>query len=386
MFLYVHVPFCPSRCIYCDFTVVLNKHAPKTGGHSAFQTTLLSELTQRLQQCPTRPTIKGIYVGGGTPSLLPASFYNQLFDCIRQHAALAPNAEITLEANPNAIVDSPENYRAVGFNRVSLGVQSFQNNELKALSRNHSAAEAIATIHQLADGGFSNISLDLMYAFPRQTVISWKNTLDKALSLPITHLSFYGLQVEAATPMARLVQTPAYPLPDNDTNATMMSIVADKLAQASWHHYEISNACKPNFHSRHNLNYWQPWNDSQGQYLAVGPGAHGYIIHQSGKFVRTENSRDLATWQKEPIASCQTPVEPCHHRLENAFIFGLRTSFGVSLSPLITEFGQSAVRQIVETLTEKHTDHLIVTNNTIKLQPHAWPVCHDILADILTPM
>lgn len=380
MYLYIHIPFCQSKCIYCDFTVVLNKHAPTTGGHVAFKQALLSELDERCRQLPECTTINGVYVGGGTPSLLEAEFYKTLFSRLGKYATIADDAEITLEANPNAVVDLPGRYREAGFNRVSIGVQTLNDIELKTLSRNHSAEEAMACVQAFADGGFTNISLDLMHGFPHQTEQSWQTTLDRALNLSsVKHLSFYGLQVEAATPMARLVHTPAYTMPTEDTCADLLAIADEAIEKAGWERYEISNACQPGFHSRHNANYWQPWNECDGQYLALGPGAHGYI-KRDDNFIRYENAKDLTTWQADPVGSAISQLEPAQHRLENAFIFGLRTQWGVPLPILRQQFGQAAVDALVTPAMKQFPEYLTVDDqNVLRLSPASWGIGNAIL-------
>lgn len=380
MYLYIHIPFCQSKCIYCDFNVVLNKHAPNTGGHATFKQALLSELDERCRQLPECTIIDGVYVGGGTPSLLEAEFYITLFSRLGKYATIADDAEITLEANPNAVVDSPGRYREAGFNRVSIGVQSLNDSELKTLSRNHSAEDALACVQAFTDGGFTNISLDLMHGFPHQTEQSWQTTLDTALNLPsVKHLSFYGLQVEAATPMARLVNTPDYTMPTEDTCADLLAVADKTINQAGWKRYEVSNACKPGYHSRHNANYWQPWNETQGQYLALGPGSHGYV--QSGEgFVRYENAKNLATWQAQPVGSSVIEGEPDQHRLENAFIFGLRTIWGVPLGQLYEQFGEAAVNALVAPAMKQFPEHLTIDHqNVLRLSPASWGIGNAIL-------
>jgi oxygen-independent coproporphyrinogen-3 oxidase len=389
VYLYIHIPFCQSKCIYCDFTVVLNKHAPTAGGHLAFKQALFEELDQRCAQLQENTIINGVYVGGGTPSLLVAEFYKTLFSRLGKYATIADDAEMTLEANPNAVVDAPDQYRKAGFNRVSIGVQSLNDIELKTLSRNHSAEEAMACVQAFADGGFTNISLDLMHGFPHQTEQSWQTTLDMALNLSsVKHLSFYGLQVEAATPMARLVHTPAYTMPTEDTCADLLAIADEAIEKAGWQRYEISNACQPGFHSRHNANYWQPWNETSGQYLALGPGSHGYLsspgahgyIQTDEGFVRYENAKDLATWQAQPVDSSVTEIEPDHHRLENAFIFGLRTIWGVPLGQLQQQFGEAAVNALVAPAMATFPDHLTIDDqNVLRLSPASWGIGNAIL-------
>jgi oxygen-independent coproporphyrinogen-3 oxidase len=372
LYVYAHVPFCASKCVYCDFYVTLAKY----GGQEAYLQALLREWQLRSDFLKTSSSLwhlETLYMGGGTPSLLTASAYESLFQAMSGCLALPSTAEITLEANPNAMASTPADYLSVGFNRVSVGVQSFQDGELKKLSRIHTADAAFEFIEKLSEQGFQNISLDLMYGIPGQTLNSWSDTLTRALALPIQHLSLYGLKVEEATPLARLVQTGAYPLPDEEMTVSMYEMACQVLAENGFHRYEFSNFARPGFESRHNLRYWdfEDW-------LALGPSAHG--LWQG---VRYENAADLAQYLNDPLGGSSETLSP-QVQLENALIFGLRKTEGVSIRAIEARFQVSLAERYAGPL-QRYVDQgfLVWNSHTLRLTERGVPVSNAILAVFL---
>lgn len=373
--------------------VVLAKHGLKgkgeegQEGQEAYVTAIESEWRERVsaispkQRAELGP-LQGIYVGGGTPSLLPAAMYQRWFEMIAADWPLAPEAEITLEANPNAWTDKPEAYLKAGFNRLSMGVQSLNDTELKALSRIHTADEAEATVWQCQQAGFSNISVDVMYGIPQQTEASWTDTLERLMSLPVQHISMYGLQVEEATPLHRLVHMGAYPLPTEDEHVAMHVAGVQRLARDGFKQYEISNFAQKGYESRHNINYWR-----QGDYLALGPGAHGYV-HPT----RYANSRKLAAWIKDPCGSSESLSISDTERLENILIFGLRETAGVDGAQVHDQFGVDVFQHFESVITPLiQAGYLTWVSDKKKgagpkrlvLPPQYVPVSNSILAEFM---
>lgn len=372
MFIYLHVPFCRSKCIYCDFYVTLAKH----GGQEAYVDAVCREIEARFAEISPADFPDGIqtlYVGGGTPSLLPVSAYERIFQTLNRFLPFAPDAEITLEANPGSeMIDLPEAYRSLGFNRISVGVQSLDDTELKKLSRIHTALEAQSFIRSLQAAGWDNISLDLMYAIPLQTLESWRETLRQAIELNVQHVSMYGLKVEEETPLDRLVGMGAYPLPDEDANVAMYFEGLRLLEAAGFRRYEFSNLARPGFESRHNLNYW-----NNGDFLALGVSAHGYW---QGR--RYENVRDLAQYLENPIAGSGHDCTG-QERLENAIIFGLRKAEGIDLAALNAEFGIDFQKRY-ETILKKYSpDFLRLSGDRLTLPESAIPLSNAVLAEFL---
>lgn len=380
MYLYLHIPFCVSRCIYCDFYVVLNKY----GGQDAYLDAVHREIDLRFSQIATvnhPPFIETLYVGGGTPSLLPAMAYQGILAHLRQFMPLADHAEMTLEANPGAypseMKDHPEAYLEAGFNRISVGIQSLNNTELKKLSRLHSAEQAMDFVQQLHAKGWRNISIDLMYGLPLQTLESWQDTMAKVLALPIQHVSMYGLKVEDNTPLAKLSTLPssmaAYPLPDDELATQMYQQATVQLQQAGFAQYEFSNFARPGYESRHNLNYW-----NNGEYLALGASAHGYWQN-----TRYETVRDLQTYLENPLAGTGAVCSP-QEKLENAIIFGLRKTQGIHIPSLEQAF-QIDFNAQYGPIVKKFAEYFIFSHaGYLSLTPEAIPISNYILSEFLT--
>ncbi|WP_407279109.1 radical SAM family heme chaperone HemW [Aromatoleum evansii] len=268
--LYVHYPWCVKKCPYCDF----NSHAQRGGEipEAAYIDALLADLESALPQVWGR-RVHSIFFGGGTPSLMSAQGLDRLLTGIRTLLPLDPLAEVTLEANPGTVEAGRfRDYRAAGVNRLSLGIQSFDDRQLAQLGRIHGGDEARRAI-DTALAHFERVNLDLMYALPRQTLAEALADLDTALGFGVTHLSCYHLTLEPNTPFAH---NPP-PLPDDDLSADMQEAIEARLAGAGFRHYETSAFAKPGQECRHNLNYW-----TFGDYLGIGAGAHGKLSSHEG--------------------------------------------------------------------------------------------------------
>ncbi|HQR05024.1 MAG: oxygen-independent coproporphyrinogen III oxidase-like protein [Proteobacteria bacterium] len=262
--LYVHIPWCVKKCPYCDF----NSHEAKGAiPEAAYLAALVADLEAALPQVWNRP-VHSVFIGGGTPSLLSVATLDALLCALRARLPLAPDAEITLEANPGTVeAEKFAGFRAAGVNRVSLGIQSFDDAKLLALGRIHDSREARRAI-ELALRHFDRVNLDLMYALPRQTLEEARSDLETALGFGTPHLSAYHLTLEPNTAFHH--QPP--PLPDDDLAADMQDMVEDMLTGTGYEHYETSAYARPGQQCRHNLNYW-----TFGDYLGIGAGAHGKI-------------------------------------------------------------------------------------------------------------
>ncbi|MFY9326712.1 MAG: radical SAM family heme chaperone HemW [Georgfuchsia sp.] len=279
--LYVHIPWCVRKCPYCDF----NSHEQRGALPQAqYINALIADLESALPQIWGRP-VSSIFIGGGTPSLFMPEAFDTLLAAVRARVFLLPDAEITLEANPGTVEARKfEGFRAAGINRISIGVQSFDDDKLVALGRIHSAEEAKHAIN-LAQQHFNNINLDLMYGLPQQTLEQAQRDIETAVSFGTTHLSAYHLTLEPNTPFHH---SPP-PLPDDDLSADMHEMVNASLANTGFQHYETSAFAKPNHRCRHNLNYW-----NFGDYLGIGAGAHGKLTSHTGvvRETRRKHPRD----------------------------------------------------------------------------------------------
>ena len=324
--LYFHIPFCRSKCVYCDFYSL-----PRAEGLMDAYCDVLCAQLRAASETLLPYEADTIYFGGGTPSLLGAARLCRLLDAARQSCAVSSNAEITFEANPESARDlrALRALRAAGFNRVSLGVQSLDDGMLRALGRVHTAAEAVQAVDALRRSGFDNLSLDLMYGLPGQTIDHWTDTLRSAADLAPEHLSCYGLKVEPGTPLARRTGGP--PLPGDDEQADMYLAASDALRTRGYEHYEISNFARPGFASRHNMKYW-----TLGEYLGFGPGAASDF---GGR--RTACARDLTAFLRgdAPLAE-DRPISP-RERLSERVMLSLRTSRGIAASDFPLPFDRA---------------------------------------------
>ncbi|MCJ7510205.1 MAG: radical SAM family heme chaperone HemW [Dehalococcoidia bacterium] len=266
--LYLHIPFCQSKCSYCDF----NSYAGLESLIAPYVSALIAEMGL-WQQPSQHMSVATVFVGGGTPSLLPLSEVERIVTALRQRFRLAADAEVSCEANPGTI-DRPylQGLRSLGVNRLSLGVQSFHDDELATLGRIHTAAEAREAYHTARQAGFDNVNLDLIYGLPCQTMTAWQHTVREAIALQPDHLSLYALSLDEGTPLADAVAQGRLPPPDADLAADMYLWAEDALAAAGYQHYEISNWTLPGRQCRHNLAYWL-----NEPYLGLGAGAHSCL-------------------------------------------------------------------------------------------------------------
>ena len=280
--VYIHVPFCVRRCLYCDFITYAGQQAwlPAYVEAAIKEVHLLGS-----SRAKTDEPAQTVYFGGGTPSLLSIGQVKALLTAVERSFLLAENAEITLEANPGTLtLDYLRELRATGVNRLSLGVQSFSNAELAQLGRIHTREEALESILWAKQAGFENLSLDLIFGLPKQSLKAWEYNLQEAIKIHPEHLSLYNLIVEDGTPLAKQIANGEIPAPDDDVAADMYELTMDFLTSAGYEQYEISSwATSPEFESRHNKAYWQ-----MTPYLGVGAAAAGFA-----KNVRTLNTPSI---------------------------------------------------------------------------------------------
>ena len=311
--LYVHVPFCETKCPYCDF----NTYAGIEQMMPGYVEALAAEI-ERWGAALGRPAVTTLFLGGGTPSYLPAHGLAAVLDAVGRAFDVVPGAEATMEANPGDLQgERPASLARLGFNRLSVGVQSLDDGLLRLLGRRHTAQEAVDAFRAVRRAGFDNVNLDLMYGLPRQSMAQWRSTLDGVLSLGPEHLSLYCLTLEDGTPMEQQVRLGSLPEPDPDLAADMYLLAEDALAREGYRHYEISNWARPGRESRHNLTYWR-----NGSYLGVGPGAHSYL----GQW-RFHNLASPREYVRRMAAA--PPVEAAPERLSAAAIGGFPVVAGV---------------------------------------------------------
>ena len=343
--VYVHIPFCLSKCNYCDFNTY--------EGIEPLMPSFVDALSSEIGMWGTRlsrPDVSTVFFGGGTPSYLPAESIPLLSERLRKATNIVPGAEFTLEANPDDVsAEKADAWLEAGFNRISIGVQSFDDQILHALSRRHDSDRAISAVDTARTAGFANISIDLMFGLPNQSLTVWEDSLKHAIELETDHLSLYGLQIEPGTPLQRDVERGTVPTPDDDLAADMYEMAMDYLSETGYEHYEISNWCKPGFRSRHNLAYWlnQP-------YLGVGPGAHSSMMGR--RFANMKSPRRYISVIASASVSDEvvdTPVEQgeiavdfvedtsFEMAMSETMMLGMRLSEGMAKSEFQRRFGIS---------------------------------------------
>jgi putative oxygen-independent coproporphyrinogen III oxidase len=284
--VYVHWPFCLAKCPYCDFNSHV-RHAPVD--QERFVAAFRREIAHVAGRTPGR-TVTSIFVGGGTPSLMEPVTVSAILDAISAAWPVAPDAEVTLEANPTSVeAERFRGFRAAGVNRVSLGVQALDNAALRQLGRMHSAEEALAAV-AIARSAFERFSFDLIYARPGQTPAAWTSELKEAIGHAAEHLSLYQLTIEQGTPYERLHAAGKLVIPNDDAARALYETTQEICEAAGLPAYEISNHARPGAESRHNLIYWR-----YGEYAGVGPGAHGRLVSPSGR-VATVTEKHPETW------------------------------------------------------------------------------------------
>lgn len=332
--IYAHIPFCKSRCIYCDFY-----STPYTDRIDEYINTVLREAETRREEL-TEP-VTTVYFGGGTPSQLSTPQLTRLITGLRERVNLSQVEEFTVEVNPDDITTEwVEAAVAAGVNRVSMGVQSFNDKELLFMRRRHNAAEAIAAVHTIQRAGVSNMSIDLIYSIPGQTIESWRETIATALMLKVQHISAYELSYERGTELSRQAMLGQFEPIEEDPTIQMYHTLASELAAAGFEHYEVSNFAKPGFRSRHNSAYWQ-----RVPYLGLGAAAHSFNGRR-----RSYNPDRFDAY----ITAIETfgkayKLEPQFTREEkyDEMIFlGLRTIDGLDLRSVSRRFGKPNAERI----------------------------------------
>jgi oxygen-independent coproporphyrinogen-3 oxidase len=330
--IYVHWPFCLSKCPYCDF----NSHVRDSIDHARWRTALLTELDHYADRTPGR-TVTSIFFGGGTPSLMAPETAAAVIDRINMRWPVAPDLEITLEANPSSVESARfSSLAAAGVNRVSLGVQALDDASLSFLGRRHNAAEAMDAL-AVAKRHFGRVSFDLIYARPGQTVAAWRAELARALAEDTEHLSVYQLTIEEGTNFATLAARGELVVPDEDTQAALYETTQEMMSAAGLPAYEISNHARPGAECRHNLTYWR-----YGDYVGVGPGAHGRLTAQ-GRKLATRAHRAPEIWLDRVAAKGHGAHEDIpvtmEERRDELLLMGLRLTEGVSRPRLRDELG-----------------------------------------------
>ena len=375
--LYVHIPFCVKKCSYCDFL-----SAPATEQtKEAYMAALFAEIGGRAKDYKDR-IVTSVFIGGGTPSILSGDSIRQLMEHIREGFALAPDAEITMEVNPGTVTaEKLTAFYEAGINRLSIGMQSAQEQELKILGRIHDFDGFCQVYREAVEAGFTNINVDVMSGLPGQTLASYKDTLEKVLRLePMPqHISAYSLIVEEGTPFAAMADRGELPLPEEDTERAMYEETIEVLAGYGFHRYEISNYALDGYECRHNVGYW-----IRRDYLGFGIGAASLIGN-----VRFQNGRDLNAYLAHPLA-CREEEQSLttQEQMEETMFLGLRLIRGVSYPEFARCYGQTLEEVYGEVIARNVADGLLTvredeTGRRLMLTGRGLDVSNYVMAQFL---
>jgi oxygen-independent coproporphyrinogen-3 oxidase len=329
--LYIHIPFCRSRCSYCDFATGIYQ------GELA-ERYVRALITEIASSTHARSLVDTIYFGGGTPSLLTPAQLERILVALHDRFEVERDSEITVEMNPGTVTrEQLRAFRNLGVNRASFGAQTFDDSELAKLGRSHTSAETLKTFHELRDADFTNVSFDLIAGLPGQTLAGWQGNIEQSLALQPKHLSFYLLEVHSGTPLADHIRRGIQPKPDEDLAALMYEWMIQRASDAGYEHYEISNLCRPGFVSRHNTKYW-----TGAPYFGFGCSAHSFGS-LDGQARRWSNQRDVLRYVeaveqgKSPIVEEQA-LSDADLRAEALFL-GMRMMRGVDVREYNAWFG-----------------------------------------------
>lgn len=340
---YVHIPFCRRRCYYCDFPVsVVGDQA--TGNTSGTIETYVEVLCQEIATTPALGrSLETVFFGGGTPSLLAVEQLERILDTLKQRFGIAMDAEVSMEMDPGTFsLQQLKGYQNAGVNRVSLGVQAFQDELLNVCGRSHNATDIFAAVDFLRQVEIPDFSLDLISGLPHQTLAQWQESLETAVKIAPTHISCYDLVIEPVTAFGRQYAPGTQPLPTDDTAAQMYKLAQQILTSADYQHYEISNYALPGHQCRHNRVYWE-----NRPYYGFGMGAASYV--QRCRFTRPRTRREYYAWVQQLIDAggvLDCPETPANEVLLETLMLGLRLAEGLSLSFLNEQFGESTLDKI----------------------------------------
>jgi len=368
--LYVNWPFCVSKCPYCDF----NSHVRSTTDQDQWRDALLADLAYEASLLPRR-TVTSIFFGGGTPSLMEPATVSAIIGAAREHWQSSDDLEITLEANPNSVEAARfADLAAAGVNRLSLGLQSFDDASLAFLGRAHSSDEGQRAL-DIAQAHFPRVSFDLIYALPGETQASWSSTLDRALAKGTSHLSLYQLTIEPGTRFASMVAKHEFEPLDGNEAATLYELTTERTAEAAMPAYEISNYARAGQESRHNLTYWR-----YGDYAGVGPGAHGRRLgKRTVRHRKPENF--LSGLRRNGHGLVEEEVLSVGEAADEALVMGLRLSEGIDPQALEQRFGTKLVDcEAVDRLIA--TGHLERDGRCLRTTPAGRLLLDRVLAEI----
>ncbi len=368
--IYIHIPFCKTKCPYCDFA----SWAKKEHLIDQYFDVLLSEIRTKCEAynafsvgSDCNQILHTIFIGGGTPSLIAPEYYEKLFNELKKYFVISNDCEITLELNPGTAKDDYlQGYKKLGINRISIGAQSFDEKILETLGRKHSVSDIIEAIEKVKNAGLTNFNLDFIYAVPGITEKIWKHSINRAIEFEPKHISAYSLTIEQNTPFHNIYSNPKN-LPSDDFSFGLYAELCKVLKENDFIHYEVSNFAKPGFESRHNINYW-----AAGEYYAFGTGAHRYLNN-----MRSSNSRDFETYISHP--NMETIIDFHTDQKFEKIMLNSRLNTGFELN-LIKEISTKQEHEINSLLNDLSKEgYLELLNGKIHLSDKGLFVNNEIL-------
>jgi putative oxygen-independent coproporphyrinogen III oxidase len=372
--IYIHIPFCKKICNYCDFY-----HVITTGDHYQFLNALLREAELRQNYAGNEP-VSTIYIGGGTPSVLSADELKNVLDGVKKHFSAEQCYEITIELNPDDITPQYlKDLKKAGFNRISLGVQSWRDEDLKMLNRRHTAGQAVKALQDTFRAGFENVTIDLIYGIPGMSLKAWESNLEQSLTYDIKHLSAYHLTIEPGTVFGKMKAKGLFEEADDEKSNSEFNILVKKMESGGFIHYEISNFGKPGYFSIHNSNYWK-----QVQYIGLGPSAHSFNGHS-----RQWNVSDLNKYiscVNEGSSYFEKEDLDLKTRFNEYIMTSLRTMWGIDLEFLEKTFEKESYDYVIN-LSGKFINYgmMKLDKKSLVLTNQGKMISDNIISEFMVP-
>ncbi len=373
---YIHIPFCDHKCIYCDFYSIITSDNIRS-----FLKYLTKEITYYSQSYSGDRELISIYFGGGTPSLMEPEYLSQVIQTVKESFLVRIDAEITMETNPGTVsLEKMRRFREIGVNRISIGIQSFDNKDLKFLTRIHNSETAIQTVNDAAEAGFENISLDLIFNLPGQTKKKWKKNLEQAIKLPIKHISAYSLILEKGTILNKMVLDRKVQIRDEDYEAELYQSTIEFLISNGFYQYEVSNFAKPGFECVHNNAYWH-----YTDYFGFGTSAHSFIDRKRWwNFSSLKMYNDKVEKYGHAVAGSEVIN---NENAVNEFVMLELRSSGLNLRKFENRFGIETKDWLKNKYPYfellKNQNFVTINDSIVKLTAKGYAICDEILAEIL---
>jgi oxygen-independent coproporphyrinogen III oxidase len=371
--IYIHIPFCDHKCIYCDFYSIIT-----TDNINPFLESLRKEINFYADHYSSNRNFSSIYFGGGTPSLMEPGYIEEIINHVKENFSVNTDAEITLETNPGTLTeDKLKSFSKAGINRISIGIQSFNNDELNFLTRIHDSETAIKTIENAGYAGFQNISADLIFNLPGQTKDKWLHNLRTISQFPVKHISTYSLILERGTILNKMVLDGKVSIQDDDYDAELYELTIDFLESQGFRQYEVSNFAKPGYECIHNKAYWE-----YRDYLSFGPSAHSFA---DGKRWWNYSSlkRYISEIEMNQFAAAGSEIITKDQMLNEYVMLALRST-GLDLQEFQKRFGNNWYKSKEKYFSQLMKDNFIILNESkLKLTKSGFALCDEILSNIL---